>query len=228
MKSEDFQSYAKDWWDPNGPLWTLHAINPIRANFIQSVIGPVKNQKIADIGCGAGLLTETLSRQNAQVTGVDSGEKLISIAKTHATLSQLNIHYLHQDAETFLNDRPQQYDAIVLFELLEHIQNPENIIKLIRNQLKPNGILFISTINRTAISFFSTIIAAEYLLNWVPQGTHRYDWFLKPSEIISLCEHHHLQHISSKGLSYNPLTQSFSLSTDMSINFFLAFKHVTL
>ncbi|HJN38300.1 MAG TPA: bifunctional 2-polyprenyl-6-hydroxyphenol methylase/3-demethylubiquinol 3-O-methyltransferase UbiG [Gammaproteobacteria bacterium] len=227
MKSEDFQEYAKDWWDPNGPLWTLHAINPLRTSFIHSVLGDIENLHVADIGCGAGILCESLHKEKAHITGIDSADKLIDIAEAHAKLNNLDINYICNDGESFLQSSKQSFDVIILFELLEHLPDPEPIIHLAEQKLKKNGTLFISTINRNTLSFLSTIIGAEYLLNWVPKGTHRYDWFLKPSEIIQLCNKNNLKHIDSKGLSYYPVTHSFALSNDMLINYFLAFKRFT-
>lgn len=227
MKNTEFKTFAKSWWDLNGPVSTLHAINPLRLNFINQSLD-INNKKILDIGCGGGILSESLTKSGGFVTGLDISSDLIKSAKDHAQCNDLSIEYICSDADTFLQSTQNKYDLIIAFEVLEHIEKFDELIQLMAEALNKNGYLIISTINRNAQSFFKSIIAAEYILNIVPRGTHRHDWFIKPSEIIQTCRHCNLTLQNQSGLEFDPISNSFSMSNDMSNNYFLSFKNENL
>lgn len=215
----DFGSLAQDWWDPAGPMRPLHAIGPSRISYIrQQLGGDVAGKTMLDIGCGAGLVAEPLARLGAKVTGIDLAAELIETAKTHAFEQDLSIDYRTQD----LADVKEQFDAVLLLEVVEHVEDPALLIAQAVDKVKQGGVLILSTLNRTAKSFALGKFAAEYILRWVPPGTHDWKMFLKPSELVAHCEKAGLKAHDLCGLSYDPLSGEFSLDkNDLSINYFL-------
>ena len=218
-----FSEHAKRWWDKDGPLKTLHQINPLRLKFIQQEIN-LEGKKILDIGCGGGILSESLAKKNATVTAIDQSQELIKIANLHKKKSNLNIDYQCISIESFKNSATEQYDAIVCFELLEHVPNPQTFLNDCIQLLKPNGHLFISTINRTPSAFLFAIVAAEYILRLVPKGTHDYKKLIKPAEIAAWARQKKCDLINMTGMGYNPLNSNFYLTKNTSMLYTMHFQ----
>jgi 2-polyprenyl-6-hydroxyphenyl methylase/3-demethylubiquinone-9 3-methyltransferase len=224
-----FEKMANEWWNPSGKFKPLHKFNPIRLSFMRSKIcqhfnlddkslQPLTNLKILDIGCGGGLISEPFCNMGGDVLAIDASPINIEIAKTHAQKNNLKINYLASSAED-LAQTNQQFDVVLALEIIEHVSDIELFIKSCGQLLKPNGLLFIATINRTAKSLIMAKIGAEYVLRWLPIGTHQYNKFVKPSEIFSFANNHHLKLIELTGFSYNLLKDDFYLSQDLAVNY---------
>lgn len=216
-----FAQYQDSWWDLNGNAAPLHKINPIRMEFILSQID-LKDKSVLDIGCGGGILAEALAKKNAKVTAIDMCEEAISCAKNHAKENNLSIEYKKATAEA--QQEYNHYDIITCLELIEHVPNPAETIASCMRLVKAGGLVFISTINRNIKSYATAIIGAEYLLKMVPKGTHEYNKFIKPSELIKMASEHQLEFIDYAGISYKLLADSFYLSDDVSTNYIACFK----
>ncbi len=224
---DPFTDQAHSWWEQDGPFWTLHRLNPIRLQFITEHLKLHKTIGL-DIGCGGGLLTEALHHEGAIVSGIDASESAVSVAKAHAIKSKTNISYTHSTAEDYLEATKKDHDFITCLELLEHVENPQAILQLCSQRLKPGGWLFVSTLNRTIRSFLLGIIGAEYILNWVPKGTHQYHQFIQPAEMIRWARENQLHPKTLSGVTVKPLTKEFSRSSDTSINYMIAFQKEVL
>lgn len=213
---QKFSNHARRWWDKNGPVKTLHNINPLRLKFIQQEVA-LKNKTLLDVGCGGGILAEGLAKLEAQVTAIDQSLELIQIARLHQKTSHLSINYLHSNIEEFKSKQIQSFDIITCLELLEHVPNPQKLLTDCIQLLKPNGSLFVSTINRNPKSFALAIVAAEYIFQLLPKGTHHYQKLIKPSEISAWGRKNRCEIINITGMAYNPFQQNFYLSakTDM-------------
>lgn len=220
-----FNQLSESWWDTSGPLKTLHDVNPTRVNFIGSLI-PVTHQRILDVGCGAGILTEALAQKGAHMVGLDLAQDSINAAKVRAQTQNLNIEYTAQSLETYGECSKDKFDAIVCMELLEHVDEPQKMITHMVNLLKPSGYMFLSTLNRTFKSYLLGIVGAEYLLKIIPEGTHQYEKFIKPSEVCRVTQSLSLETVEMKGLHYNPFTRTSKLIDDLSFNYLAAFKRV--
>lgn len=232
---EKFTAMADEWWSANGKFKPLHKFNPCRIFYIREKLiqnfsldstssTPLKNLKILDVGCGGGLLCEPLKRLGADIVGVDAGEKNIAVAKIHAGKSGLEIDYRNQDVEE-LAKTDEEFDVVLAMEVIEHVADIEKFLTATKNCLKPNGILFVATLNRTAKSYLNAIIGAEYILRWLPRGTHDWKKFLKPSEINKIAEHNNLQLLELTGFSYNILKDEWKKSDDVQINYVMVFKN---
>lgn len=224
-----FEKMANEWWNPLGKFKPLHKFNPIRLSFMRSKIcqhfnlddkslQPLTNLKILDIGCGGGLISEPFCNMGGDVLAIDASPINIEIAKTHAQKNNLKINYLASSAED-LAQTNQQFDVVLALEIIEHVSDIELFIKSCGQLVKPNGLLFIATINRTAKSLIMAKIGAEYVLRWLPIGTHQYNKFVKPSEIFSIANNYHLKLIELTGFSYNLLKDDFYLSQDLGVNY---------
>lgn len=219
-----FDSLADTWWNPDGPMKALHQINPARCEFIKHHFQLSNNAKILDLGCGAGILTESLQKQfpNLDITGIDTSQPCIQAAQYH---DQSNaITYAIEDSRSHLKKNRQCYDAITCLEMLEHVENPEHIIEDIYHLLKPNGICIFSTLDRNLYSYLFAICAAEHLFNLVPKGTHRHDWFIRPAELDRQTRSLKLKRLDLKGISYNPISGQAELSDYISINYIAAYQ----
>lgn len=213
-----FDQYAYDWWNKTGYYKLLHKLNPIRLKYIQSKYN-IKGKKILDIGCGGGILTEELYKKGAFVTGIDSSHKSINIAKKHAKEQGFKIDYLNESV--FNTTFKKEFDCIICFEMIEHINSPSDLLKKIFEVSKDNSSLFLSTINRNLKSFIFAKLFAEYILNYVPKGTHQYSKFITPYELTQKIEENEYKLTGLDGLKFNPIDESFSLSDDLDINYFL-------
>ncbi len=216
-----FKAIADDWWNPTGPMKPLHQMNPARVRYMQQHT-PIKGQQWLDVGCGGGLLSEALAKEGAAVTAIDPCTELINVATQHAQESALAIQYKNQELKDHSNE--SRYDVISCMELLEHVDKPEELLELCRPLLKPDGTLFLSTLNRNWTSFLLGIVAAEYVLGLVPRGTHRYQQFIKPSELQRWLSNTGFVLTDISGMSYNPLDNSCELSDDVSVNYIIQAK----
>lgn len=216
-----FDALASRWWDVNGEMKPLHEINPLRMQFIEQNIN-VLNLKVLDIGCGGGILSESLSRRGAKVTGIDMAESSIQVAKLHQQASGLSIDYEVTTAEDFAKAQPGQFDVITCLELLEHVPDPLSIIQACSTLLKPQGKLFFSTLNRNLKAYLFAIVGAEYILGMLPKGTHDYKKFIRPSELEAWMCQSGLSLSTMMGLHYNPLTKIYSLGKDVSVNYIVS------
>ncbi|MDC0985458.1 bifunctional 2-polyprenyl-6-hydroxyphenol methylase/3-demethylubiquinol 3-O-methyltransferase UbiG [Gammaproteobacteria bacterium] len=213
-----FDEFAYDWWNKSGHYKLLHALNPIRLEYILSRCS-LDKKNVLDIGCGGGILSEELCKQGAKVTGIDSSSKSISIAKQHAKQNNYDIKYINKSI--FEITDLGIYDFIICFEMIEHINEPNDLIKKIKELSSKKSGLFLSTINRNLKSFMLAKIMAEYVLNYVPKGTHQYAKFITPYELTKMLENNNYKLNDISGLNFNPLDESFHLSSDTDINYFL-------
>ena len=224
---EKFSKIAEEWWDPQGKFKPLHKFNPIRISYIkESIINsfklkekvkPLEKVKILDIGCGGGLLSEPMSRLGAEVTGIDASDKNIEIAKFHARKDNLNIKYLCASPEK-LNTNTK-FDVILNMEIVEHVKDVDFFLQSCSKLLRKNGIMFVATINKTLKSYFFAIIGAEYILRWLPIGTHEWDKFVKPNELIKILKKYGLKLDSLDGMKFNLLKDEWKVSKDKSVNY---------
>ena len=224
---EKFSKIAEEWWNPNGKFKPLHKFNPIRISYIkESIINsfklkekvkPLEKVKILDIGCGGGLLSEPMSRLGAEVTGIDASDKNIEIAKFHARKDNLNIKYLCASPEK-LNTNTK-FDVILNMEIVEHVKDVDFFLQSCSKLLRKNGIMFVATINKTLKSYFFAIIGAEYILRWLPIGTHEWDKFVKPNELIKILKKYGLKLDSLDGMKFNLLKDEWKVSKDKSVNY---------
>lgn len=213
-----FATLASGWWDPAGDLRTLHQVNPLRLRFISEKT-PLAGQKIIDIGCGGGILSESLAAQGADVTGIDMNKSLIEVAQLHQLESGIKVEYLHTTAEEIAAARPAYYDIVTCMELLEHVPDPAAIITACAKLVKPGGHVFFSTLNRHPKAYLFAILGAEYILKLLPKNTHDYAKFIRPSELSTWCRNENISAQALTGIAYHPLTKTFSLTDDISINY---------
>ena len=217
-----FDPFANKWFDKDGPLKTLHDINPIRLSYIQQKID-LLNANIADIGCGAGILSESMYIHGATVHAIDLNEKLIEAGKTHALSNNFDIHYEVCSSKTFAAERPNKFDLVVCSELIEHVEDVEGLLNDCNTLLKDDGVLVISTINRTLSALIFGIIAAEKIFKIIPDGTHNHDQFIKPNELANLARNAGLNCLDVTGFSYNPFSRHARFSDSLRINYFATF-----
>ena len=218
-----FSALAHRWWDPNSEFKPLHAINPLRLNWIQSFVN-LEGKKVVDVGCGGGILAESIAQAGADTTGIDLSEKALKIAELHALEVGANLTYRSISAEALADEQSEQYDVVTCMEMLEHVPDPASVVRACAKLCKPGGTLFFSTLNRNPKSYLFAIIGAEYLLKLLPKGTHEYAKFIKPSELVSFTRDAHLDMLGMKGMSYNPMTQVYSLTDDVDVNYMIAVR----
>lgn len=218
-----FDSIAKEWWNPNGPMKPLHQLNPTRLQFILDQL-ELQDKKILDVGCGAGILTESLAKNGAHTIGLDLSTEVLICAREHAKAENLQIEYVQEPVEAYAKSHPEEFDAVSCMELLEHVPDPLQVIKACADLVKTEGLVFFSTINRTPKAFLLTIVGAEYLLNILPKGTHHYQKFIRPSELTSWAMEAGLSLVELKGLEYHPLSGKFNLSDNLSANYLACYK----
>ena len=222
-----FSSLAHRWWDVDGEFGPLHAINPLRLDWIDG-IAPLKGQRVLDVGCGGGILADAMARKGAEVLGIDLAEKSLKVAQLHALeAGTSHITYRLVAAEALAAEMPDQFDVVTCMEMLEHVPDPASVVQACARLAKPGGWVFFSTINRNPKSFLMAILGAEYVLNLVPRGTHEYARLLRPSELARFCRDAGLDMQQSCGLQYNPISGRYRLSTDTSVNYMLATRKST-
>lgn len=215
-----FEDLASRWWDPESEFQPLHAINPLRTEYI-NLHSPVKGLKVLDVGCGGGLISEAMSAFGAQVTGIDMGEAPLSVAELHLLESGEQVEYIKITAEELAEQRPEQYDIVTCLEMLEHVPDPSLVIEACAKMVKPGGDVYFSTINRNAKAWLMAIVGAEYVLNMLPKGTHEYNKLIKPSELSEYARHSGLQLQRMIGLHFNPLTKIYKLAPGVDVNYMI-------
>ncbi len=217
-----FEELASRWWDKNSEFKPLHDINPLRANWIDN-LAPVAEKKVLDVGCGGGILAESLAQRGAQVTGIDMGDAPLGVARLHQLESGLSIDYQKSTAEDFAQKHENAFDVVTCLEMLEHVPDPSSVVSACAKMVKPGGHVFFSTINRNPKAFLFAIIGAEYVLRLLPRGTHEYAKFIRPSELANWSRESNLQVNQMTGLLFNPLTKQYRLSdSDMDVNYMIS------
>lgn len=219
-----FEAMADEWWDPDGKFKPLHQINPLRLDYIQqSAAGHfksgLKDRSILDIGCGGGLLAEELWQRGAKVVAIDRSDTIIAVAKAHQRQTGSNVDYRMQSTGQLQESGTESFDMVMAMEVLEHVPDVQAFIKEAASVLKPGGLFFFATLNRTWQSWLKAIVGAEYILGWLPRGTHRHDKFIRPSELDLDLRHAGLRMRDLKGMTYSPLLREWRLDRDTSVNF---------
>ncbi|NVJ65963.1 MAG: bifunctional 2-polyprenyl-6-hydroxyphenol methylase/3-demethylubiquinol 3-O-methyltransferase UbiG [Gammaproteobacteria bacterium] len=214
-----FEQMASRWWDKEGDFKPLHDINPLRLDFILEHANGLAGKKVLDIGCGGGILAESMAKEGATVTAIDMGDMPLEVAKLHLLESNLSIDYLKSTAEDFAEKHAGQFDVVTCLEMLEHVPDPESVIKSCRKLVKPDGHVFFSTINRNPKSFLFAIVGAEYLLQMLPKGTHDFKKFIRPSELESWARPNGLEFKHMTGMHYNPITKKYWLADNVDVNY---------
>ena len=217
---EKFSQLAHRWWDPASEFRPLHEINPLRLEWIDA-IASLSGKVVLDIGCGGGILSESMAARGANVTGIDLSEKALGVARLHLLESGRVVDYQKQSAEEHATEAPGKYDIVTCMEMLEHVPDPSSIIAACSRLVKPGGHVFFSTLNRNPKSYLLAVIGAEYVLNLLPKGTHEYAKFIKPSELARWAKSVGLEPDSLTGMTYNPLTQIYRLTRSTDVNYLL-------
>lgn len=217
-----FGSLAARWWDTGGEFKTLHAVNPLRMQFIRGYADPA-GKRILDVGCGGGILSEALARAGADVVGIDLSAELADIAARHAEDAGLKVDYRRISAEKLAELEPGAFDLVTCMEMLEHVPNPASVVRACGRLVKPGGRVFFSTLNRNIKAFLLAIVGAEYLLRMIPKGTHDFRTFIRPSKLADWSRQSGLDLLGLDGIGYNPVTGQFSLTRDLDVNYLAAF-----
>jgi 2-polyprenyl-6-hydroxyphenyl methylase / 3-demethylubiquinone-9 3-methyltransferase len=219
-----FSELAHRWWDPASEFKPLHRINPLRLEWIERLCGGVAGQRVLDVGCGGGILAESMARRGAsQVLGIDLAQKPLRVAELHALEAGIeNVEYREVAAEALADAQPGSFDVVTCMEMLEHVPEPASIVRACARLVRPGGRVFFSTINRNAKAFLFAIVGAEHVLRLLPKGTHEYAKFLRPSELAQACRDAGLVVTHTRGMEYNPLTERYWLSDDTSVNYLFA------
>ncbi len=220
IELDKFGELAHRWWDPNSEFKPLHDINPLRLDWIDRTIG-LAGKRVLDVGCGGGLLSEGMATRGAIVTGIDLSEKPLGVAKLHLLETGQKVDYRKIAVEELAEEMPGAFDAVTCLEMLEHVPNPASVVSACARLVKPGGQVFFSTLNRNPKAYLLAVIGAEYVLQMLPKGTHDYAKFIKPSELARWAKTTGLEPAELLGMSYNPLTQKYSLNQDTSVNYLM-------
>lgn len=215
-----FAELAHQWWDAQGVFKPLHQLNPLRLNYIDSRAS-LAGKHVLDVGCGGGILSESMAQRGAQVTGIDMAEKSLQVAQLHALEANVPLEYRCVAVEVLAQEMPQAFDVVTCMEMLEHVPDPASVVRACSALVKPGGHVFFSTLNRNAKAYLMAVVGAEYVLNLLPRGTHDYSKFIKPSELASWMRQSGLELEHQTGVTYNPLNKKYSLTTDTSVNYML-------
>ena len=219
-----FSDLAHRWWDPESEFHPLHQINPLRLAWIEDLV-PLKGQRVVDIGCGGGILADSMARKGAEVLGIDLATKALRVAQLHALEAQTEgVTYREISAEKLAGEQPASFDVVTCMEMLEHVPDPASVVRACAAMVKPGGWVFFSTINRNPKAFLFAIVGAEYVLNLLPRGTHEFAKFIKPSELAAYARAAGLDLQHTRGMEYNPLTRHYWLSANTSVNYMLAMQ----
>jgi 2-polyprenyl-6-hydroxyphenyl methylase/3-demethylubiquinone-9 3-methyltransferase len=218
-----FSDLAARWWDPSGPMRPLHDINPVRLDWIDR-LAPLAGKRALDVGCGGGVLAEAMAQRGATVTGIDLAGKPLRVARLHALETGTEVDYRESSAEALAADQPATFDVVTCMEMLEHVPDPGSIVASCASLVKPGGVVFFSTINRSVKAFALAIVGAEYVLNLLPRGTHEYAKLIRPSELIALARGAGLELQDLVGMQYNPFSKTASLGPDTDVNYLIACK----
>ena len=217
-----FSDLAHHWWDPESEFKPLHQINPLRLDWIHA-LADLNQKRVLDVGCGGGILADSMARKGANVTGIDLASKSLRVAQLHALETGTpNIQYREISVEALAQEQPASFDVVTCMEMLEHVPDPGSVVRACAELVKPDGWVFFSTLHRSAKAFMLAIVGAEYVLNMLPRGTHEYAKMIRPSELAASCREAGLDLVGTKGLEYNPITQRYALTTDTSVNYMLA------
>jgi len=218
-----FDELASRWWDPEGDFRPLHEINPLRLDYIRQR-APLAGARVLDIGCGGGILTESMASAGAEVTGIDMADRPLAVARLHMHESGVTVEYRQTTAETLAGEQAAEFDTVTCLEMLEHVPSPSTVIAAAHDLVRPGGDVFFSTINRTAKSFAFAIVGAEYVLRLLPAGTHTYEKFIRPSELEAWARAAGLELQDSIGMHYNPLTGEYWLGPGLEVNYLMHFR----
>ncbi len=223
-----FSELAHRWWDPESEFAPLHQINPLRLEWINGQ-APLAGRQVLDVGCGGGILADSMARKGATVTGIDLSTKALKVAQLHALEAGTpNIQYREVPVETLAAEAPERFDVVTCMEMLEHVPDPGSVIQACHRLVKPGGMVIFSTINRNPKSFLFAIVGAEYVLNLLPRGTHEWKKFIRPSELARCCRDAGLEIVQTRGMEYNPFTKRYWLSDDTSVNYLFATRKAAL
>lgn len=224
-----FSDLAHRWWDPESEFRPLHQINPLRLAWIEQLAGGLAAKQVLDVGCGGGILADSMARKGAEVLGIDLATKALRVAQLHALEAQTQgVTYREVAAEALAAESPARFDVVTCMEMLEHVPDPASVVAACSTLVKPGGWVFFSTLNRNPKSFMFAIVGAEYVLNLLPRGTHEYAKFIRPSELAGYCRRADLTLEHSKGMAYNPLTRRYWLNQDTSVNYLIATRKVAV
>ena len=217
-----FSDLAHHWWDPESEFKPLHQINPLRLDWIHA-LADLNQKRVLDVGCGGGILADSMARKGADVTGIDLASKSLRVAQLHALETGTpNIQYREVSVEALAQEQPASFDVLTCMEMLEHVPDPGSVVRACAELVKPDGWVFFSTLHRSAKAFMLAIVGAEYVLNMLPRGTHEYAKMIRPSELAASCREAGLDLVGTKGMEYNPITKRYALTTDTSVNYMLA------
>ncbi len=221
LEIDKFSQLAHKWWDMESEFKPLHDINPLRLEYIDSFAG-IAERRVVDVGCGGGILAESMAVKGAIVTGIDLAKKSLKVAQLHSLESGVQVNYRCVAVETLAEEVPESYDVVTCMEMLEHVPDPESVVRSCARLVKPGGWVFFSTLNRNARAYLLAVVGAEYVLNMLPRGTHDYARFLKPSELSRMARHAGLEICDVRGMSYNPVTRIYALGEDTQVNYLMA------
>ena len=215
-----FEDLAHRWWDPESEFKPLHQINPLRLSYITDLI-TLRGKRVIDVGCGGGILAEALSKEGADVVGIDLADKALNVAKLHLHESGLNIEYLKSSAESFAEKQSSSFDVLTCMEMLEHVPDPNSVVEACSKLLKPGGYGIFSTISKTPKAFLYAILGAEYILKLLPKGTHEYRKFIKPSSLANFARKNALEVVETIGMGYNPILKTYNLNQNVDVNYIM-------
>ena len=226
LELDKFSQLAHRWWDPNSEFKPLHDINPLRLKWLERLAGGIQDKRVVDVGCGGGILAESMAVKGARVTGIDLSDKALKVAKLHQLESGVQVDYRLIAAEALADEAPGQFDVVTCMEMLEHVPDPASVMAACARMAKPDGWVFFSTLNRNPKSYMLAIVGAEYVLNMLPKGTHDWSKFIKPHELASYARSAGLEPVELMGMTYSPFSKTYRLERDTDVNYLMACRRV--